>query len=239
MKTLYKATSLPFPTKWGIRSAGLLLLFLFIALQAAAQPLQRVYTDHYYHRFLQFEYESPIGNQDIVMVGNSLTEAGGDWATRLGNEHVRNRGIIGDEAMGVIARLRQILPGQPQKLFLMIGINDVSHNLSADSVVALVTKVVEKIQNESPQTKLYLQSLLPINESVCTYKTMVGKTAIVPEINGKLESMAKVRNIPFINLFPLFTEKGTQVLRKELTNDGLHLTEEGYTIWGEALKCYL
>lgn len=209
------------------------------AVAASIYPTERLYTDHYYRRFLQFEEEAPIGNKDIVMVGNSLTEAGGNWATRLNNQHVRNRGISGDEAMGVIDRLHQILPGRPEKLFLMIGINDVSHNLSADSVVTLVTKVIEKIQTESPETKLYLQSLLPINESVCTYKTMVGKTAIVPEINGKLEAIAHDRKIPFINLFPLFTEKGTHVLRKELTSDGLHLTAEGYTIWGKALKRYL
>lgn len=209
------------------------------AVAASIYPTERIYTNHYYQRFLQFDQEAPIGKEDIVLVGNSLTEAGGDWATRLGNKQVRNRGIIGDEAMGVIDRLHQILPGHPEKLFLMIGINDVSHNLSADSVVALVTRVVAEIQTQSPSTKLYLQSLLPINESVCTYQTMVGKTALVPEINGKLETLAKERKIPFINLFPLFTEKGSNVLRKELTGDGLHLTQQGYDIWGKALKRYL
>ena len=65
------------------------------------------------------------------MLGNSLTENGGDWAARLGNKHVRNRGIIGDEVMGVYDRLHQILPGQPAKLFLLIGVNDVSPDLTA------------------------------------------------------------------------------------------------------------
>lgn len=209
------------------------------AVAASIYPTKRLYTDHYYRRFLRFGEEAPIGNKDIVMVGNSLTEAGDDWATRLGNKHVRNRGIIGDDAMGVIDRLHQILPGHPKKLFLMIGINDVSHNLSADSVVTLVTRVIAEIQTLSPGTKLYLQSLLPINESVSTYKTMIGKTALVPEINGKLEAVAKERKISFINLFPLFTEKGTNVLRKELTSDGLHLSEEGYVVWSKALRRYL
>lgn len=52
----------------------------------------------------------------------------------------------------------------------MAGINDVSHDLSTDSVVTLITKVIEKIQTESPRTKLYIQSLLPINESFGRYK---------------------------------------------------------------------
>lgn len=209
------------------------------AVAASIFPPARTYTTHYYKRFLQFSDESPIGNKDIVMVGNSLTENGGDWATRLNKKNVRNRGITGDEAMGIYDRLFQILSGAPEKLFLMTGVNDVSHNLSADSVVTLIAQVIEKIQCESPRTKLYLQSLLPINESFGRYKTMTGKTNLIPEINGKLKVLAKEKGIPFVDLFPLFTEKGGNVMRKELTTDGLHLTEEGYRIWSKALRKYM
>ena len=209
------------------------------AVAASICPPAQVYTDHYYKRFLQFETETPISPKDIVMVGNSLTENGGNWSKRLNKKNIRNRGIIGDEALGICQRLFQILPGTPQKLFLMAGINDVSHDLSTDSVVSLITKVIEKIQTESPRTKLYIQSLLPINESFGRYKTMTGKTDLIPEINRKLEALAKEKKISFIHLFPLFTEKNSNVMRKELTTDGLHLTEEGYRIWSKALKRYL
>ena len=77
------------------------------AVAASLYPAPRTYTDHYYKRFLQFMDEPAIGSKDIVMLGNSLTENGGDWAARLGNKHVRNRGIIGDEVMGVYDRLHQ------------------------------------------------------------------------------------------------------------------------------------
>jgi lysophospholipase L1-like esterase len=170
------------------------------------------------------------------MLGDSKTENGGDWSALLNWKHVRNRGIIGDEAMGVYDRLYQILPGKPKKIYLLLGGNDISHNLSADSVVALLTKVIDKIQSESPQTKLYLQSLLPINESFGRYKLMVGKTDLIPEINKMLENIAAQKKIQYINLFPYFVEKGTNILRKELTNDGIHLTKEGYEIWSKLIK---
>ena len=196
----------------------------------------RIYTDHYYKRFLQFMDEPAIGNKDIVMLGNSLTENGGDWAARLGNKNVRNRGIIGDEVMGVYDRLHQILPGHPAKLFLLIGVNDVSHNLTTDTIVGMIRVTVERIQKESPDTKLYLQSLLPINESFGRYKRLAGKTNMIPEINKQLEELAKEKGLTYINLFPLFTEKGRNVLRAELTTDGLHLKEEGYKIWVKAIR---
>ena len=115
-------------------------------------------------------------------------------------------------------RLHQILPGHPKKLFLLAGVNDISHDLTADSIVSMIRMTVERIQRESPDTKLYLQSLLPFDESFGRYKKLTGKTNMVPEINAQLEVLAKDHKITFINLFPLFTEKGTNVLR--LIDDG-------------------
>ncbi|WP_294618978.1 serine hydrolase [uncultured Bacteroides sp.] len=206
------------------------------AVASSLYPAPRTYTEHYYKRFLRFMDEPAIGSKDIVMLGNSLTENGGDWAARLGNKHVRNRGIIGDEVMGVYDRLHQILPGHPAKLFLLIGVNDISHDLAADSIVKMIRTTVERIQRESPDTRLYLQSLLPINESFGRYKRLTGKTGMIPEINRQLETLAKEKGVTYINLFPLFTEKGSNVLRADLTNDGLHLKEEGYKIWVKAIK---
>ena len=206
------------------------------AVAASIYPTPRAYTDHYYKRFLQFMDEPAITSKDIVMLGNSLTEGGGDWSARLGKKNIRNRGIIGDEVMGIYDRLHQILPGHPAKLFLLAGVNDLSHDLTADSIVGMIRMTVERIQRESPDTKLYLQSLLPFNESFNRYKKLTGKTDMIPEINARLEALAKEHGITYINLFPHFTEKGTNVLRSELTGDGLHLNEEGYKIWVKELK---
>lgn len=206
------------------------------AVAASIVPAPRTYTSHYYKRFLQFMDEPAITSKDIVMLGNSLTENGGDWSARLGKKNVRNRGIIGDEVMGIYDRLHQILPGHPAKLFLLIGVNDVSHDLTPDSIVSMIRMTVERIQRESPETKLCLQSLLPINESFGRYKKLTGKTNLIPEINARLEVLAKEKRISYLNLFPRFTEKGTNTLRADLSTDGLHLNEDGYAIWVKALK---
>ena len=209
-----------------------------VAASIVGEEETDVYTDHYYKRLVQFMDEPAVTSKDIVMLGNSLTENGGDWSKRMNRSNVLNRGIIGDDTHGIQHRLYQILPGHPQKLFLMAGVNDLSHGLSADSVALLVRGVVERIQRESPDTKLYLQSLLPINESFGRYSRLEGRTDDVPAINKQLQALAQEKGITFIDLFPKFTEKGTNVLRADLTHDGLHLTEEGYAIWQKALKKY-
>lgn len=197
------------------------------------------YTPHYYKRCALFDTETPITSTDIVMLGNSLTENGKDWSQRTGTTNIRNRGIVGDEAMGVYDRLHQILPGKPMKIFLLIGVNDVSHHLCPDTIVSMITKIITRIKKESPDTKLYVQSLLPINENKSIYKSMIGKTLTIHQVNHRLLAACNEHQVPFIDLFPLFCQTGTYMLRDELTNDGLHINDEGYAIWVNQLKNYL
>lgn len=206
------------------------------AVAASIYPAPRIYTNHYYNRFLQFMDEPAITGKDIIMLGNSLTEGGKDWAQRLDNKNVRNRGISGDNVIGVYDRLHQILPGHPAKLFLLIGVNDISQDSTTNGIISNISMVVDHIRKESPDTKLYLQSLLPINESFGRWKKLEGKSAMIPEINAGLEALAREKGATFVNIFPLFTAKETNVLRPELTGDGLHLNEDGYKIWAKALK---
>lgn len=181
--------------------------------------------------------ELPVDSTNIVMLGNSITHYC-EWHELLGNPKVLNRGISGDVAQGVYDRLGSILPGHPAKIFLMIGVNDISHDLSADSICALTEKIVDRIQAESPQTKLYLQSCLPVNEKFKVYKGIWDKTPVVPEVNEAYRRMAARKCIPYIDLYTLFVDESGS-LREDLTNDGLHLTAPGYLLWREALKPYL
>jgi lysophospholipase L1-like esterase len=215
--------------------------FLIGSAQAAAKKKINHGT-HYTQRMTYFDSLPPITDKDYVMLGNSLTEFGENWNKWLTGEeigHFVNRGIIGDTAMGMYERLYQILPYHPSRLYLMSGINDISHNLTAKSVIRLVTKLVDKIRKDSPTTKLYLQSLLPINEGFHRWTTLEGKTEVIVEVNEGLRKLAKSRDITYIDLFPLFTKEGTHIMREELSIDGLHLKAEGYVIWSKALQPYI
>ena len=54
----------------------------------------------------------------------------------------------------MLDRLDPIVGGQPRKLFLLIGTNDLAAGTPAAEVVANVRKIVERFQSESPRTKL-------------------------------------------------------------------------------------
>ena len=196
------------------------------------------YENHYKVRTEVFNEETPITSKDIVMLGNSITE-GGAWNNLLGIQQVRNRGISGDIASGVLARMNQITQGRPDKVFLLIGINDISNNIPTDTIVSNISKIVNEIKTKSPRTKIYLQSILPVNETFGRFRKIDGKAPAIIDANEKIQQLAKTKRVYFINLHPLFVEKNTYILRKELTSDGLHLNENGYQVWIKELKKHL
>lgn len=215
-----------------IINIALSLMLCATGLAAEAEEFGELY----YQRASLFDTLGTNQNS-IVMLGNSLTH-GCEWHELLGNPNVVNRGINGDIADGIDLRLDGILRGHPAKIFLLCGVNDVSHDLSADSIASAVEAIVGRIKRESPTTKVYLQSLLPINNSFGRYKRIFGKEQTIRDINTLLETYAAKNDITWINLYPAFAdEKGN--LRSDLTNDGLHLLGPGYIIWREILLPYI
>ncbi len=221
-----------------LRIISLLVIGLFSS-QVFAQHVSYRSFDHYNDKVAEFERMSDIDSTDVVMLGNSLTEYAGDWSKLLKYRHVKNRGIAGDDAEGIYQRLNQILPGKPKAIFLMIGINDISHGLTASEVFEKCQKVIDKIWAHRRHTKLYVQSILPINETFDQWKNLEGKTDEVAAVNKLLRHYCMRNNITYINLFKDFNRHGTNEMRKPLTCDGLHLTPIGYKVWTFRLNRYL
>ena len=211
----------------------LLAVMALVGLGAVAQANQ----DPYYARRATLFDELPIGKKDIVMLGNSLTD-GCEFNELLGNKHIKNRGIVGDIVQGLIDRIDPIIKGQPKKLFIMSGVNDISHGVSADSIARVTERLIVMVKQGSPRTKIYLQSLLPFNNDVREWKLLVGRDHVVVEANALLEQVARRQGVTWINLYPLFADEQGR-LRAELTNDGLHLMGKGYLIWRDAIKPYV
>lgn len=200
-------------------------------------PEQRANHDKYYaRRATHFGY-LPVGSDDIIMLGNSLTD-GAEFHELLNNPHVKNRGIVGDIVQGLIDRLDPIVDGHPSKIFILCGVNDVSHDVGADSIARAMEKLIVLIKQRSPQTRIYLQSMLPFNNDVQLWKYLKDREHVVVEGNALLEQVARRQGATWINLYPLFDD-GTGRLKAEYTNDGLHLMGAGYIVWRDAIAPYV
>ncbi|WP_373155602.1 SGNH/GDSL hydrolase family protein [Bacteroides cellulosilyticus] len=215
----------------------LLMMFVSCCMVYAIHAQDGKYSTFYYQRATLFE-ELPVTSKDIIFLGNSITN-GGEWAELLGNRHVKNRGISGDVCMGVYDRLDPILKGKPAKIFLLIGINDVSKGTPADTIVKRIGMITKKIRQVSPETKLYLQSVLPVTDYYKKFNGHTSRAQIIPQINEGIKKMAENEGVTYIDLYSHFLDSKTGKMNTDYTNDGLHLLGKGYLKWIEIVKPYV
>lgn len=212
------------------------ILWLMLAL-VVVMPMSSL-ADSYYDRRVSLFDLLPIESDDIVFLGNSITD-GGEFHELLDMPNVKNRGINSDVISGVGKRLHQVMDGKPKKVFLLIGINDVSHNLSVATLASEYEKLVKEMRRLSPETEVYLQSVMPINNDFKRYKSLTGKEKVIVAFNAEIKTIAEKNGCVFIDLTSALADAKTGKLRREYTNDGLHLTGVGYKAWMEVVKPYL
>lgn len=197
---------------------------------------QRKYSTFYEQRSTLFE-ALPITEQDIIFLGNSITN-GGEWSELLGDSRVKNRGISGDIAQGVLDRLAPIVSGRPRKIFLLIGTNDIAMNIPNDTIECYIRKIVERIRTEAPGTKLYLQSVLPVNPDLGMFQGHM-KPDRIADLNERMRGFADGESVRYVDLYSGFIVPGTDKMDPRYTNDGLHLLGDGYLLWRDLLLPYL
>ena len=177
---------------------------------------------YWYQKKTMFEIMPNIPNE-IVFLGNSITD-NCEWSELFNNPLVINRGIGGDITEGVLLRLSEVTESNPEKIFLMIGINDLLAEMNTKDICTYYRLILERIKTESPDAKLYIQSVLPVTDPI----QLKNDTIVV--LNQKLKNISDEKSLTYINLFDSFIdEKG--FLKKDFTNDGLHLTRKAYLIW--------
>ena len=206
------------------------------SISSLAQDKKLYETEFYRNRMAQFASE-PLEKHQIVFLGNSLTQ-GGKWNEYFPEKNTANRGIIGDNTDGISARLDEVIESRPKKLFILTGVNDVSQNYNNDYICNNLMLIIRRVKTESPATVIYMQSLLPINNSFGRYKKLIKKEKQIEKLNKQIAKLCKTENILFINLYPSFLiEK--RLLDPKYTTDGLHLNEEGYKIWVDEIRKFV
>lgn len=171
----------------------------------------------------------PAKKDAIIFLGNSITE-GGNWSELFENANILNRGIGGDITQGVLDRLDEITRHKPSKVFICIGTNDLAMDIENETILANYLQIIKTIQEESPNTKIYVQSVLPVGKNVLFTHS---NEKIIP-FNVELEKLCAENNVPFINLYPSFLGADGN-LNSELTNDNLHLLGVGYELWKDLI----
>lgn len=204
--------------------------------QAQKVKIDSNYANWYYQQRMEYFAKTPIPKNAIVFLGNSITERG-EWQEILADvkNPIINRGIGGDNSFGILARLDEIVQAKPKAIYLMDGINDQFRSLPHEVSIYNYQRIIRKIKQQSPSTKIYLESCLPINESLTKEPYTKNRNVLVPQLNKKLQQLAQEEGITYIDICPLFQDD-QGVLIPEYTPDGVHLKPAAYIKWVAFLR---
>ncbi len=208
--------------------------FLLQSLTAQVDTTFRFY--FYDQRYSLFQH-LPDTPGEIIMLGNSITN-GGNWSELFNNPNVKNRGISADNTFGILHRLDEVTASRPEKIFILIGINDISKETPVEVILGNYQRIVERIRQDTPDTRLYLQSLFPTNNEFDHFPKAHNREKEIEAVNKGIEKLAADFGATFIDLHPHFLDENGK-LSKQFTNDGLHLMGEGYLHWARILRPYI
>lgn len=205
---------------------------LLVPASVQAQDNISEFSPYWKHRESQFRV-LPNPKGEICFLGDSITD-GCNWTELTGNMNVTNRGISGDTTWGVLKRLDEVTAGAPSKVFLMIGINDMAWGKTPSEIRDKIDEIITAIQTQSPETQIYLESVLPVIES----KVPKCKNSAVAALDEDLVKLADKKKITYVDLASLLKGPDGQ-LNSEYTEDGLHLNGKGYIVWHGEIEKYL
>ena len=204
----------------------LITLLALMCLMVTGAVADDAFRNHRYDTFKVM----PINENSIVFVGNSITDMH-LWAEAFGdNPNVVNRGNSGATSSEILANVRSYCAGHPAKIFLMIGINDKPNATNRSTIVSNIEQTIAAIRTESPNTKIYMQSILPSG----SYSSLDQISACNTAIQNMLGSYP---DVTYIDLYSNLVGKLDQ--GGNYSYDKLHGTAAVYQIWLETIKQYV
>jgi lysophospholipase L1-like esterase len=207
----------------------------------AVKPLNRDVPRH-----KQFLKVVEKGEGDVIFLGDSITQgwegksAKKIWDDSFGPFKPVNLGIGGDQTGHVLWRItegKEIEPLKPKLAVIMIGTNNTGGH-TGEQIAGGIKAIVEELQKQKPTLKILLLGVFPRANGVPKDVDVAAADKLNPkikQINDIIAKLADDKKVFYKDIGPKFLNKDGGLDRKVMY-DMLHLTEEGYKIWAEAIK---
>jgi lysophospholipase L1-like esterase len=209
--------------------------FVVQTVKTTASPLKNFERPSYLGR--KDLYASlPSKDAAIAFAGDSLVSHA-PWEELL-DRPVLQRGLASDTVEGLRLRIGEVLRHHPRQLFVMIGVNDLVAGSTSDDVWSEYEKLIQAIRTVSPQTQLFLHSILPVNRAKWSDVQQFPVTTDILRVNRKLQEAADQERIVYLDLYSHLVDEHGQ-LNTRYTEDGVHLNGAGYLKWRDVLRPYI
>jgi lysophospholipase L1-like esterase len=200
----------------------------------------------------------------ILFQGDSITDAGRDRnaesnsnmglgypslvKAHLGYENPAkyvfiNKGVSGDRAASIYARVyRDVLDLKPDYMSVLVGINDVWHNLDRVLTGQAITRfenaynaLIEEIKADSPETKIMLlEPFVLEGKSTTATEESPNRFEIFQKgakaVSDATKRVAQKHGLLFVPLQEKFNELAEKMPAKDILIDGVHPTPVGHEL---------
>lgn len=177
--------------------------------------------------------------ESIVFLGDSITSRC-DLNKYFPNYNVYNSGIAGNMTKDILDNMEnRVFIYNPTKVFILIGTNDLVYSgLDNDGIKNNIEEIINKIYEKNSNTKIYLESIYPVNTSLNKEIVETRTNDNIKNLNNKIEKICDNNKCTYINMYDNLTDKNGN-MKRIYTVDGLHLNKIGYKVVASKLTKYL
>lgn len=119
---------------------------------------------------------------------------------------------------------------KPPVLIITVGVSGGAGILSREAFTGIYRELLLSVQKASPQTRILVQSILPLSDRSVKYYKRLTKDAVV-QSNLWIRALCMEMRIPYINTHDLLIDPLSGYLKKEYQNDEyMHLTGDAYQV---------
>lgn len=125
----------------------------------------------------------------------------------------------------------------PSIVFIQLGIMDLNEDKSVDEIVNNMEEIIDNIKDNRPYTKIYIESLYPINKDADKFDRIISKDILeddIKEVNKKLKDLTKNKKVEFLDLYSILSDEDK--LKDDYSSNGVKLNEEGYNLVREKIE---
>ena len=179
------------------------------------------------------KFDPNATSNDILLIGNSIF-ANCDWGKKMNMSNIFNSAVSGLTLFEANQFPSTFVNRKSKKIVIELGINDLNTTVPTKMVVYAGVAFLGLVKKISPNSEVYVMSVLPLNETL-----MKGKSSNkeISEYNFKISSWAKNNHMQYIDAYSVLLDERGQ-LNQLYTIDGLHLNEIGYSKLASVLKPY-
>lgn len=218
-----------------MKSAPLIFSFILASIAIKAQNGIMYYEGELLKRFAEKNDSIGLpeeGDDRVVFMGNSITEAWSTNSTFLEDNGYVNRGWSGQTTPQMLMRFRSdVIDLEPSVVVILAGINDIAGNTGKTPIPVIAGNI------QSMAELALASNIIPIICAVLPAIDFPWSRGLEPapkviELNELLKNYAEKSNITYVDYYTAMVDEvgGLRVPEYTSEDDLVHPNEAGYTV---------